>query len=79
MASSSDTSDLKDLAAKQKEWRKLSADVKLDYINQILDAIKNTVGHESFMDMANKDLEMMGMPSTTPEGQAQAAETAFFF
>ena len=56
----------------------LPADTKLKYINQILDGIKNVVGHEGFMEMANKDLEMMGMPSTTPEGQAWAAEVAFF-
>jgi hypothetical protein len=69
---------LSDLAAKQKEWRELSAATKLGYINEILDAITNTVGPDGFMDMALKDLEMMGMPSTTPEGSAQAAETAFF-
>ena len=70
--------DLKDLAAKQAKWRELSAVTKLGYINRILDSIQNSVGHQGFLDMANKDLDMMGMPSTTPEGQAQAAEFAFF-
>jgi hypothetical protein len=66
------------LAGKQKEWRELSAVAKLGFIDEILDAIQNSVGYDGFLEMANKDLEMMGIPSTSPEGQALAAETAFF-
>jgi len=70
--------DLQVLAAKQKEWRTLPPAAKLDLIRELLRGIENTVGTQGFMDMANKDLEMMGMPATTAEGQAMATETAFF-
>ena len=73
-----ETDPLKHLAAKQKTWRGLAPSAKLDLINQLLLGIETTVGTQGFLDMANKDLEMMGMPSTTAEGQATAAETAFF-
>lgn len=69
--------DLSLLAAKQPEWRDLSAQDKLGYINAILDAIAKD-GPDGFIEMANKNLQMTGMSPKTPEGQAQAAETAFF-
>ena len=70
--------DIKKLADKQAEWRELSAQVKLNYINKILDSIKNNAGSQAFLDMANANMEMMGIPSDSPEGAAQAAEFAFF-
>lgn len=70
--------DLKKLADKQVEWRELPARVKLSYINKILDSIEHSAGSEAFLDMANANMDMMGLPRDSPEGAAQAAEFAFF-
>ena len=76
-ASGRKIADLSVLASKQREWRDLPAEDKLGLINEIMTRIA-VVSDKGFLEMANKNLEMMGMSPQTPEGKAQAAETAFF-
>jgi hypothetical protein len=66
-------SKLKKLAAKQKEWRELAPERKLEFLEQINKAASTFDSMPVWTSMCQANVQMMGIPLDTPEGKHMVA------
>lgn len=64
---------LKKLAAKQKEWRELAPEGKLELLEQINKAASTFDSMPVWTRMGQANIQMMGIPLDTPEGKHMVA------
>jgi hypothetical protein len=64
---------LKKLAAKQKEWRELAPERKLELLEQINKAASKFESMPVWTTMCHQNVQMMGIPLDTPEGKYMVA------
>jgi hypothetical protein len=66
-------SKLKNLAAKQKEWRELAPERKLELLEQLNKAMSTFDSMPAWTSMCQANTQMMGIPLDTPEGKYMVA------